>query len=315
MNAIDAMTIRQNVAQVFGTSNNLVGVTRLPSPRRRPPSGDASRTNEVCMVMLTAGILHHVGPYRLHVDMAESLSRKGVSSFRFDLSGIGESLPSGSTFDSTRRAVEEARQAIDLMQDRYGLKRFILFGLCGGADDAVNIALTDRRVKGIVMLDGCGFRTNGYHVHRFFKRQLPALFQPKKLSRQCRGIFGRPKHKSPSSLAPGSDIREFSDRQTTQTQIQSLIDRGTSMMMFYTGGVHDYYNHGSQFEQMFPGLKTFDRLSVHYRPQWDHVLYLPEDREQLIDEITRWTTNTFTPRESSPSTDSPPQIATTNRHQ
>jgi hypothetical protein len=297
MNAIDAMTRRQHVAEVFGTSNNLVGVTRLPSPRRRPTSGGESPTNDVCVVMLNAGILHHVGPYRLHVDMAESLARQGVSSFRFDLSGIGESLPSGSTFDSTSRAVVEARQAIDLMQDRYGFERFILFGLCSGADDAINVALADRRVKGVVMLDGCGFRTSGYHVHRFFKRQLPSLFRTKKLTRKFRGLLGRPDHERPSSLAPGSDIREFPDRRTTQTQIQSLIDRGTSMMMFYTGGVHDYFNHGSQFEQMFPGLKTFGRLSVHYRAHWDHVLYLPEDREQLIDEVTHWTTNTFTPRE------------------
>jgi hypothetical protein len=297
MNAFDAMTRRQHVAQVFGTFNNLVGVTRLPSPRRRPTSGGEPPTNDVCVVMLNAGILHHVGPYRLHVDMAESLARQGVSSFRFDLSGIGESLPSGSTFDSTSRAVVEARQAIDLMQDRYGFERFILFGLCSGADDAINVALADRRVKGVVMLDGCGFRTSGYHVHRFFKRQLPSLFRTKKLTRKFRGLFGRPDHERPSSLAPGSDIREFPDRRTTQTQIQSLIDRGTSMMMFYTGGVHDYFNHGSQFEQMFPGLKTFGRLSVHYRAHWDHVLYLPEDREQLIDEVTHWTTNTFTPRE------------------
>jgi len=300
MNAIDAMTMRQNVVQVFGTSNNLVGVARLPSPRRRPPSDGASGTNNVCVVMLSAGILHHVGPYRLHVDMAEALSRKGVSSFRFDLSGIGESLPSGSTFDSTERAVEDARQAIDLMQDQYGLDRFILFGLCSGADDALNIALADRRVAGVVMLDGCGFRTIGFHVHRFIKRQLPSLFRARKLVQKLRGIFGRSEHNGPPSLAPGSDIREFPDRQTTQTQIQSLIDRGTSMMMFYSGGVHDYFNHGSQFEQMFPGLKTDNRLSVRYRPHWDHVLYLPEDREQLIDEITQWTTNTFTPRPMPP---------------
>lgn len=286
MNAIDRSVLQRETCHAFGRSKNLVGIARLAATAPAIRMGQAS---DVCVVMLTAGMLHQAGPYRLHVELADALADVGVSSFRFDLSGIGESLAIGSSAESTHRAVDESQQAIDFLQEQFGFTRFILFGLCSGADDALNVALADDRVQGVVMLDGCGYRTRRYHVRRFFGRQLPFLLRREKVVRKARWVLGIHDEQSlPASLAPGLDIREFPDRETAQRQLQSLVDRGTSLLAIYTGGVHQYFNHQDQFHEMFPDLQDRGLISVQYHPHWDHVLYLAEDRAELIQEVTRW---------------------------
>lgn len=272
-------------ASVFGRCGNLVGVSILP---------EAPSQEDLCLVMLTAGMLHHVGPYRLHVDLAKRFADEGVASFRFDLSGIGESLAVGSCEDSLGRAFDETRQALDLLQEQHGFTRFILFGLCSGADDAIEVARMDQRVCGVVLMDGCGFRTIGYHWHRLLQRYLPRLLSADKVFGKLRNLLRlNDPDPVPTSLAAGKDIREFPDRLTAQSQIQRLVDRGTCLRFIYTGGAHDYFNHEGQFTAMFPELRHRGRLSVSFRPQWDHVAYLPEDRQALIDEIADWAQTTF----------------------
>ncbi len=286
MNAIDKSVMQLETGHTFGRSNNLVGIAKLAATA---PAIRMGQSRDLCVVMLTAGMMHNAGPYRLHVELAQSLVKSDVSSFRFDLSGIGESLAVGSSADSTTRAVDETKQAIDFLHDKFGFNNFVLFGLCSGADDALNVALADTRVRGVVMLDGCGYRTPQYHYHRFVGRHLPFLLRRDKVVRKARSVLGlRDNSAPPTSLAPGLDIREFPDRETAEKQLQTLVDRGTSLLSIYTGGVHQYYNHASQFKRMFPRLNDRGRITVRYHRQWDHVLYLAEDRIALIDEVTDW---------------------------
>ena len=43
------------------------------------------------VVLLNAGIVHRVGPNRMHVLLARALAAAGIPSLRFDMSGIGDS--------------------------------------------------------------------------------------------------------------------------------------------------------------------------------------------------------------------------------
>lgn len=263
----------------FGSENNLIGIAHV--------AGNQAASNGCCLLMLTAGMLTSAGPFRLHVQLARAAAAQGVSSFRFDLSGIGESLAVGSAIDSTSRAVAETQQAMDRLQQQYGWDRFVLFGLCSGADDAWNVALADQRVQAAILLDGCGYRAGWYTAHKLLGRQLPNLFRPKKMARKLRQWLGLPAGND--GLPPADDdIREFPDRATAQQQIQTLVDRGVSLQMIYTGGVHDYFNHRGQFRKMFPRLDDRGLIELHYRPRWDHVLYLDQDRQQLIQLVSRW---------------------------
>lgn len=286
MNAIDKSFMELDSCHAFGRSKNLVGIAKLAAPLPHIRSG---RSPDVCVVMLTAGMMHNAGPYRLHVELAEALANANISSFRFDLSGIGESLAIGSANDSVSRAVVETQQAFDFLNEGFGFKDFVVFGLCSGADDAFQVALRDARVRGLVMLDGMGYRTRQFYFRRLINRQLPLLFQSEKVVNKARKMLGLDDQAGTvSSLAPGIDIREFPDRDAAQTQLQAIVDRGTEVLAIYTGGVHDYFNHASQFDEMFPKLNDRDCVTVKHYPHWDHVLYLTEDRLALIDEVTQW---------------------------
>ena len=69
-------------ACAFGDQHQLIGVHTEPTGHYQ---------GQPCAVFITAGLLHHVGPNRLHVELARQLARQGAPGLRFDLSGTGDS--------------------------------------------------------------------------------------------------------------------------------------------------------------------------------------------------------------------------------
>src|SRR6185295_15161162 len=69
----------------FGQGGRLFGILTLPSMTAR------NAQELPVFVYLTAGLLHRVGPYRLHVRLARELAHMGFSSLRVDLAGTGDS--------------------------------------------------------------------------------------------------------------------------------------------------------------------------------------------------------------------------------
>ena len=260
---------------VFGDDDNLVGVAQLPP-------APSSRCG---VLLLTPGMLHHVGPYRLHVRLARELATLGIPSLRYDLSGIGESLAVGQAGSSLERAASEASQAMDRMQSEYAIETFVLFGICSGADDGLYIGQHDDRVVGLAMLDGCGYRTPRYHWHRATRHLWPRLTNREKwadfLTRGRTPPIAQ-------SLQPGDDIREFPDRDEAERQIAALSKRGVRMRFLYTGGVAEYYNYTDQFTEMFPALLGDPHISTRFFPEMDHLAMLDEDRRVLLEDVTQW---------------------------
>jgi hypothetical protein len=274
-------------AHVFGKFNQLVGIAQTPESKE-------SGAQEVAVIMLTAGMLHSTGPFRMYVNLARQLSVQGIASFRFDLSGIGESLPVGSSGSSLQRAAAEAKQAMDFLEQEYGTKKFILMGLCSGADDGFHTAIEDARVGGVILLDGCGYPNFRFKVNRVLKHYLPRIFSLKFWAKRIARIK-KAKSDSPESLQLGDDIREFPSREVAASQLQQLVDRGVKLNFVYTGGVNWYYNYETQFNDMFADVDFKDNVSTKFLPHLDHVAFLCEDRKQLIDELCEWTTANFQP--------------------
>ncbi len=272
---------------VFGEYDHLVGVATLPGHA----DGQTPDSDRPAIIMMTPGMLHHVGPYRMYVQLARGLSKEGFLSFRFDLSGIGESLAVGTSGTSLERATSEAAAAMDLLQSEFGIEKFILFGLCSGADDSVHTALKDDRVTGAILLDACGFATKRFYWQRACSHYLPRVFKPFTWRRSLEKFL--PAEDTPASLAIGDDIREFPDRDQAAKEIQSLVDRNVKMRFVYTGGVGHYYNYENQFRDMFHDVAFNDSVSWKYFQKFDHVATLCEDRKLLLTDIVDWTKNTF----------------------
>lgn len=272
-------TVAHDEPKVFGEFENLLGIVRHPvGPNRR---------EDLAVLMLTPGMLHSAGPFRLHVDLADSIAHSGIRSLRFDLSGIGESLAVGSLENSLDRAASEISAAIDCLEQSYSVRKVMLFGLCSGADDAIFAAQKDQRVAAIFAMDGCGYRTYQYYWRRLRSHYLPKMLSPRKWS----GLFQRTgllqsvfgvDASTPPSLQLGTDIREFPTQEAAAVQLRELAQRGVQMHFHYTGGVGDYYNYAEQFTDMLPSLAGHPNVSHSYQPESDHVAFLCEHRQALV---------------------------------
>ena len=270
---------------VFGEHQHLFGIHRDAVASEALDSSCSE--SKIAVLMLTAGMLTSVGPSRLHVDLADELSGLGLPSFRFDLSGIGESLAVGSNGSSLERASSEVRQAMDMLEREYSYRHFMLFGLCSGADDAIPSAVEDERIIAASLVDGCGYRTAGHWGPFVRRKYLPKVVRLSKWIDLFRGYFQGAKFDA-STMPIGSDIREFPDREQSQATLLGLVERGMRLQFVYTGGVIDYYSYANQFFDMFPQLVNRKEIAVVYQPRWDHVAMLQEDRTELLRTVVSW---------------------------
>ena len=262
-------------AIIFGEFDHLLGVESIAI---KPPVSDTM------VIMMTAGMIHNVGPYRMYVEFSRSLIAQGVSSFRFDISGIGDSLGVGSAGKSIDRAAAEAAEAMDYLQQKHGTKRFILLGLCSGADDSIQAALNDERVKGVIALDGLAYSTMQFKIRKLIL-PIKMMLRPEKWLKKAKKIMAISKP-APASLAMGTDVREYPESVTQASkELQQLVDRGTYLHFIYTGGTDDY-NYTRQFYAMLPDVNWKGTESVQYFPHMDHVVTLCEDRQELVDHVS-----------------------------
>src|SRR5690606_3143992 len=123
----------------FGDDARLAGILARP----------ARATASLALVCITAGLVHRPGPYRLYTELTRTAAALGIPALRFDVSGIGESHRAEVTSDAEHRAMEDVRAALDALQAETGCRRFVLLGLCSGAEVAHLVALADARVHGV----------------------------------------------------------------------------------------------------------------------------------------------------------------------
>lgn len=265
-------------AVVFGEDHNLVGIFRNTS--------GADSEKRFAVILVTPGVLPSAGPFRMHVDIARALSSASIPSLRFDLSGIGESLPGNFDGSSLQRAASEITSAIDWLQQEHAVDRVALFGLCSGADDALFAALNDERIISLFSMDGLGYRTTKYHFYRAWNHYVPKILSLSKWGQLLRSSLGLGAI-TPASLEMGFDIREFPQRDEAAEQLQQLEERGIKAHFHYTGGVADYYNYDGQFRDMFPELEM-EYISSSFAPECDHTAFLCEHRTDLVRRVTRF---------------------------
>ena len=138
--------------QVFGRSAHHVGVLAR---------AESTHPGRPVVVFVNAGLIHRVGPNRLHVECARALAASGYSSFRFDLSNTGDATPRTDSLPFEAAAVEETRAAIDLALAETGAASAVLFGLCSGAMVSVKVALADPRIAAAVLINTQSYRVDG----------------------------------------------------------------------------------------------------------------------------------------------------------
>ncbi len=274
-----------------GRGGRLVGIHTRPAD----PTSEPDSSSPVAL-FLNAGVVHHAGPHRSYVTMARRLAAAGVSSVRFDLSGIGDSAlpPREMAYEET--LLLDTRAVMDEMGRLQGQEDFLLFGICAGAVGGFDVACHDERVRGAFLVDGYAYRTPMYYLYRYGRRLLRAESWMNVL--RGRNPLGRRLRRTLGIDVPDSiDRREemlrpwafrFPPREEFADRLRELIGRDVSLCFLYTGSWDHYYNHAGQFRRAFRDVDFRDRIRVEYLPGADHTFTLVRDQRRLARLAADW---------------------------
>ena len=266
----------QEQAFRFGRARHLVGVAGLPAS----PEQDV-----VGVIVLNAGLVHRIGPFRLHVEMTRRLNAQGYPTLRFDLSTIGDSASSGESQTRKQQICADVADAMQLLGEQAACKRFVLIGLCSGSQSAHMVACSDAKVAGAVFLDGYAYRTLGYRLRYYVPRLLDA--------RRWMRVFSRNRKANQG----GSSEPTFTVAPLPQTVVRAdfagMLDRGIKLCLIYSGGISQYFNHARQFRECFGRVMAHPDVSTSFLKEADHTYILTGDRNRLLDGIERWLSHNF----------------------
>lgn len=256
---------------LFGPDRALVGIE---SP---------GRVDVPTVVILNAGLLHRVGPNRMSVRLASSLADRGIGSFRFDLSGIGDSETTDTDLLDTERAIADIRSALDHLDARGGAGTYVAAGLCTGAFNAFRMVEQDERVVGAVMIDGYAYPTRRSKMELARARWLdPHVW----FDRLVRRLRNEPTSAAPDDLVVYENVyvsqEEFGER------LASVLDRNIPLLLMYTRFGPLDYTYRQQVCDNYPDLRLDERTTIRYYRTADHTFTLEENRAQAVADIVDW---------------------------
>jgi hypothetical protein len=135
------------------TLGGQAGFAILAAPlRQRPELAGA------CAVLFNAGALSHIGPNRMWVEAARRWAAQGIATVRVDLAGLGEAdgderllVANPALYGPERLA--EAREVLEALRSEGIAQRFVLGGLCAGANWALRTALAREDVAGVLAVN------------------------------------------------------------------------------------------------------------------------------------------------------------------
>jgi len=297
MNAAQEQSLRaqpvREQAVSLGRHGSMLGIL---SP------GAADRdSNRPCIVILNAGIVHRVGPSRLHVLMARRLATAGFTVVRFDLSGIGDSERRTDGLAPLDAALADIGEVLDSLEAKLQRRRFILFGLCSGADQAVLYAGRDPRVTGVMFVDPHIPRTYKYYLHYYGRRLFRGsswlnILQgrhPMFHSRSRRAGADRPSLAA-TAATDRPDVELI--RQLTSKKVRDFLENAyraalaqdNRLLAIFTGGLEAQHCYREQLLDAFPTVPFGSRLRLEYFGDADHMFESRAQRDALIDLITSW---------------------------
>lgn len=282
----------------FGVGRGLSGLAAEPATRRAGAPG---------VVLLNSGILHHVGASRLYVRLARALAHDGLVTFRFDFSGIGDSEARKDALPFVESAPLETREAMDLLQQKYGVEQFVLLGLCSGADMAFKVAEQDPRVVGLVQLDPYAYRTPGYYLRRYGPRLLnPMAYVESFLGRRRNAAIAaqRASAEHQETYTAPEYRRIFPPRDQVAVTLRTLVGRGVAMLNIFSDGQAEHINHGAQYARAFPDVPMGGLLRVEYVRHAEHTFTDLGDQARVERVVREWAAG-LPAASSAPAADAP----------
>lgn len=259
----------------FGRDEHLVGILH------RPGSADNGRA----VLLWNTGISNRVGPYRLNFEIAKALAKMGYTVLRFDLSQLGDSVSLGRETDIQTRTSADIRDAVDHLEERFGIHEVILIGLCSSAVDAYYFAKDDKRIRGLVLVDGLVYPTKEHRRRLFWHR----LKSPYRWMHALRNRLLKPLPALPRDFFESN----YPSPEEASRGIQTMLNEDRRLLVIFTGGFTPFFTYEKQFQDMLPGLNPGPNLELRHWPSFDHLFILEEDRQVFLSALETWLEKNF----------------------
>ena len=176
-----------------------------------------------------------------------------------------------------------------------GAERFVLFGVCSGADNSIATALVDDRVAGVVLVDPHAYPTRRSQL-RFLRARLAEHRDPREALRWGLGVA---RHRIAAIAErvtrrgdePPAEGRQSPSPATFHGQLTALADRGVRVLAIYSGIHGANYNHADQLFERFPDLRG--RIDHAYFRDANHTFTELAAQAELVATVTDWMRKQF----------------------
>ncbi|MFT6988278.1 MAG: pimeloyl-ACP methyl ester carboxylesterase [Paraglaciecola sp.] len=262
--------------------------TPLTSIVTEPKDFDADKP---AVLILNSGVMHHIGTCRLSVKIARALANSGFLALRFDFSGIGDSEPRRGTENFAESSSAEISEVMDYLQRKKKINKFIVYGLCSGADASYEIAQKDPRIIGMIQIDAycyANWQSRLYHY-------APRLLSLDVWLRFIKRLLGQKKASSQDAeeiddefVEMPSYIRELPPREKVAKALQGIIDKDIHIYNIFTGGMMETFNHPSQYHENFSEVDFKGLLKVDFYKELDHIITSQKHQKSIPKEICKW---------------------------
>lgn len=279
----DEAIVRERVLQLGG-NRTLVAIASEPAAPRSVPA----------VLLVNAGVIHRIGPHRLHVKLARAFAEAGHVALRMDLSGIGDSNPVPDQLSFRASSVADIRTAIDHVTATDPAASVIVFGICSGADNALAAAEADPRIAGLVLVDPPCYVTSQARLRSLrsrLRRPRAWLSLPTRiLTRMSTRLSGRSSASTDADPAP-SGGRQPPPIEDYRRQLTHLVNRNVRILSVYSAALGTRYNHADQLYEWFPELRG--KLDCAYCPHANHTFTEIAQQKALMTMVTDWCQRRF----------------------
>lgn len=296
----------------FGDQQALIGVLSYSEEMLNPELPT--------VLLLNAGLIHHIGPNRVYVKLARQLADQGFLVMRFDLSGIGDSLARQDNLPFERSVIDDVQQAMAHLKKTRDADQFLLMGHCAGAVNSLRVANADERVVAAVVINPEGTDEGWSDYDR--KRKLARYYQnyygkevlrdPK---RWMKLLTGKASYKDVARNL----VQNILWNKVTNTyfkakkrfqggasktdahpmllevleSLKSIAQRQLPLMFVYSEGSTGLERIKLLLEGELRDLQNSPHFQIQIVPQADHTFTLRLMQDRLVETITAWTETEF----------------------
>ena len=251
-------------------------------------SEPASKTDQPLLLILNAGLLYRVGPARLSVELARSAEEAGFASFRFDISGFGDSEPRSVPLGPVESAVADAKAAMDHLGRHFGYRRFVVAGLCSGATQSHHVAVADDRVVGAVLVDGYVFPTLRSRLAALAERLgSPVRLTHLVLRKAWRSVRRLSQPQPAAAAGAAGEMFPWPPPAQVASDLALLRGRGVALLCVFSGE-WARYRYVGQLADTFRDVAYGSRLVERRNGRADHLHLDRPARQELLETVGAW---------------------------